>query len=98
MTAQMKTNASAKKAVKSPSHIFDTFIVGAGISGIAAAIRLDQVGYTNYKLLKKLVVLVEHGVKTPTQAVAAMYLLLFILTHLHQVQNGAIYLRANQKS
>ncbi|WP_420535710.1 hypothetical protein, partial [Acinetobacter pittii] len=24
MTAQMKTNASAKKAVKSPSHIFDT--------------------------------------------------------------------------
>ncbi|WP_213029826.1 hypothetical protein, partial [Acinetobacter baumannii] len=49
MTAQMKTNASAKKAVNSPSHIYDTFIVGAGISGIAAAIRLDQVGYTNYK-------------------------------------------------
>lgn len=53
MTAQMKTNASAKKAVKSPSHIFDTFIVGAGISGIAAAIRLDQVGYTNYKIIEK---------------------------------------------
>ena len=47
MTAQIKTNASEKKAVKPPSHIFDTFIVGAGISGIAAAIRLDQVGYTN---------------------------------------------------
>ncbi|ELW97092.1 putative flavin-binding monooxygenase domain protein [Acinetobacter baumannii 44327_8] len=51
MTAQMKTNASAKKAVNSPSHIYDTFIVGAGISGIAAAIRLDQVGYTNYKII-----------------------------------------------
>ncbi|EPH2289783.1 NAD(P)-binding protein, partial [Acinetobacter baumannii] len=53
MTAQMKTNASAKKAVNSPSHIYDTFIVGAGISGIAAAIRLDQVGYTNYKIIEK---------------------------------------------
>lgn len=42
-----------QKAVKSPSHIFDTFIVGAGISGIAAAIRLDQVGYTNYKIIEK---------------------------------------------
>ena len=53
MTAQMKTNASAKKAVNSPSHIYDTFIVGAGISGIAAAIRLDQVGYINYKIIEK---------------------------------------------
>ncbi|PIL59195.1 flavin-binding monooxygenase, partial [Acinetobacter baumannii] len=53
MTAQMKTNASAKKAVNSPSHIYDSFIVGAGISGIAAAIRLDQVGYTNYKIIEK---------------------------------------------
>ncbi|WP_228157594.1 hypothetical protein, partial [Acinetobacter baumannii] len=26
MTAQMKTNASAKKAVNSPNHIYDTFI------------------------------------------------------------------------
>ena len=42
-----------QKAVNSPSHIYDTFIVGAGISGIAAAIRLDQVGYTNYKIIEK---------------------------------------------
>ncbi|WP_297921264.1 hypothetical protein, partial [uncultured Agitococcus sp.] len=26
------------------AHIYDTFIVGAGISGIAAAIRLQKVG------------------------------------------------------
>lgn len=98
MTAQMKTNASAKKAVKSPSHIFDTFIVGAGISGIAAAIRLDQVVIPIIRLLKKLAVLVEHGVKIPIQVVVVMYLLLFTLIHLHQVRNGAIYLHANQKS
>ena len=42
-----------QKAVNSPNHIYDTFIVGAGISGIAAAIRLDQVGYTNYKIIEK---------------------------------------------
>ena len=71
--------------------------MGAGISGIAAAIRLDQVGYTNYKIIEKLAAWVEHGVRTPIRVVVAMYLLLFILTHLHQVQNGAIYLRANQK-
>ncbi|UQL43253.1 NAD(P)-binding protein [Acinetobacter baumannii] len=53
MTAQMKTNASAKKAVNSPSHIYDTFIVGAGISGIAAAIRLDKLAIPTIKLLKK---------------------------------------------
>jgi cation diffusion facilitator CzcD-associated flavoprotein CzcO len=34
-------------------HIYDTFIVGAGISGIAAAIRLQKVGYTNFKIIEK---------------------------------------------
>lgn len=87
-----------QKAVKSPSHIFDTFIVGAGISGIAAAIRLDQVGYTNYKIIEKASRVGGTWRENTYRAVAAMYLLLFILTHLHQVQNGAIYLRANQKS
>ncbi|PTQ88414.1 flavin-containing monooxygenase [Agitococcus lubricus] len=35
------------------AHIYDTFIVGAGISGIAAAIRLQKVGYNNFKIIEK---------------------------------------------
>jgi cation diffusion facilitator CzcD-associated flavoprotein CzcO len=35
------------------THIYDTFIVGAGISGIAAAIRLQKVGYNNFKIIEK---------------------------------------------
>ncbi|MCH7337225.1 NAD(P)/FAD-dependent oxidoreductase [Acinetobacter sp. NIPH 2699] len=52
MTAQAKKlNSAEGKAL--PQHIYDTFIVGAGISGIATAIRLDQVGYSNYKIIEK---------------------------------------------
>ena len=51
MTAQAKKlNSADKKAL--PQHIYDTFIVGAGISGIATAIRLDQVGYKENLLNK----------------------------------------------
>ena len=47
MTAQAKKlNSADKKAL--PPHIYDTFIVGAGISGIATAIRLDQVGFGSH--------------------------------------------------
>ena len=87
-----------QKAVNSPHHIYDTFIVGAGISGIAAAIRLDQVGYTNYKIIEKQDVWVALGVKTPIRAVAAMYRRLCILIRLRLVQNGVTYLRVNRKS
>ncbi|RYZ86840.1 MAG: NAD(P)/FAD-dependent oxidoreductase, partial [Moraxellaceae bacterium] len=52
MATQAKKSASGKKVSNAP-HIYDTFIVGAGISGIATAIRLDQVGYTNYKIIEK---------------------------------------------
>ena len=52
MATQAKKSISSKKLNPAP-HIYDTFIVGAGISGIAAAIRLDQVGYTNYKIIEK---------------------------------------------
>lgn len=52
MTAQAKKLNSAESKVL-PQHIYDTFIVGAGISGIAAAIRLDQVGYHDYKIIEK---------------------------------------------
>src|SRR5690606_23813059 len=52
MTAQaIKLNSDDKKA--QPQHIYDTFIVGAGSSGIATAIRLDQSGYSSYKISEK---------------------------------------------
>ena len=53
MTTQAKTKAGSTKKAATPAHIYDTFIVGAGNSGIAAAIRLDQEGYSNYKIIEK---------------------------------------------
>lgn len=47
MANQSKTNVAAQ------AHIYDSFIVGAGISGIAAAIRLNKAGYTNFKIIEK---------------------------------------------
>ncbi|WP_410210054.1 flavin-containing monooxygenase [Aquirhabdus sp.] len=41
------------KAKKQSAHIFDTLIIGAGISGIAAAIKLNKAGYHNFKILEK---------------------------------------------
>ncbi len=35
------------------NHLYDTFIVGAGISGIAAAIKLKKSGYDNFKIIEK---------------------------------------------
>ncbi|MBV6598004.1 NAD(P)-binding protein, partial [Acinetobacter baumannii] len=52
MVTKPITNTRTRKT-QEVAHIYDTFIVGAGISGIAAAIRLDQVGYTNYKIIEK---------------------------------------------
>lgn len=38
---------------KSDAHVYDTIVVGAGISGIAAAYKMDQVGYHDYVVLEK---------------------------------------------
>lgn len=38
---------------KQPVHIYDTIVVGAGISGIAAAYQMNQVGYHDYVVLEK---------------------------------------------
>ncbi|MCJ8146922.1 NAD(P)/FAD-dependent oxidoreductase [Acinetobacter sp. A3.8] len=51
MTAKAKNTSQSKKIT--PSHIYDTFVVGAGISGIAAAIRLEKAGLNNYKVIER---------------------------------------------
>lgn len=44
---------TTQKKVQTNSKIYDTVIIGAGISGIATAIRLDQEGLDNYTILEK---------------------------------------------
>ena len=43
--------ADTKKQV--PVHVYDTIVIGAGISGIAAAYKMDQAGYHDYVVLEK---------------------------------------------
>jgi len=38
---------------QAPLHLYDTIVVGAGISGIAAAHKMEQEGYINYIVLEK---------------------------------------------
>lgn len=44
---------SKKQTKTSVQKIYDTFIVGAGISGLAAAIRLKKAGYEDFKIIEK---------------------------------------------
>lgn len=97
MVTKPRTNTRTRKT-QEVAHIYDTFIVGAGISGLAAAIKLNEAGLTNLKLLKKQAASVVLGVKIPIRAVVVMYLRLCTLTRLLQVQNGAIYLHVSRKS
>lgn len=36
-----------------PVHVYDTIVIGAGISGIAAAYKMNQAGYHDYIVLEK---------------------------------------------
>ncbi|KKW80229.1 cyclohexanone monooxygenase [Acinetobacter sp. Ag2] len=49
-TADKKVTNAQKKQ---PVHTYDTIVVGAGISGIAAAYQMNQVGYHDYVVLEK---------------------------------------------
>ncbi len=89
MVTKPRTNTRTRKT-QEVAHIYDTFIVGAGISGLAAAIKLNEAGLTNFKIIEKQAALVVLGVKIPIRAVVVMYLRLCTLTRLLQVQNGAI--------
>ena len=48
-----KSTARAQAAAQDPAQVYDSFVVGAGISGIAAAIRLNQAGLRHYKIIEK---------------------------------------------
>lgn len=45
--------AAAIQPKTSAEHIYDSFIVGAGISGLAAAIKLKKEGYHNFKIIER---------------------------------------------
>ena len=49
-TVEQKATAPKKSE---PVRVFDTIVVGAGISGIAAAYKMNQAGYTDYIVLEK---------------------------------------------
>ena len=71
MAAAKKTKSSAAKAPA--EKIYDSFIVGAGISGIAAAIKLKKEGYNNFKIIGERTEWGAPGGKIPTPAVVVMF-------------------------
>lgn len=52
---QPKAKVRSNKAVVSvePVHCYDTIVIGAGISGIAAAYKMQQEGYDDYIVLER---------------------------------------------
>lgn len=45
--------AAAKKKTATEARIYDSFIVGAGISGICAAYKMKKAGYHDFKIIEK---------------------------------------------
>ena len=50
---QSAEEKAPKTQHKEAVHIYDTIVVGAGISGIAAAYKMNQAGYNDYVVLEK---------------------------------------------
>ena len=50
---QHTSHSNLDAQVKGNTHIYDTIVVGAGISGIAAAYQMNQAGYHDYVVLEK---------------------------------------------
>ncbi|RKG40650.1 MULTISPECIES: NAD(P)/FAD-dependent oxidoreductase [Acinetobacter] len=51
--AKTDSAKATKKAVEKVLHTYDTIVIGAGISGIATAHKMQQAGYDNYLVLEK---------------------------------------------
>lgn len=49
----MHVSATQKKAKAASARIYDTFIVGAGISGLAAAVKLREAGLHDFKIIEQ---------------------------------------------
>ena len=56
-TSIQKKETEVQKTVKAekevPVHVYDTIVVGAGISGLATAYQMNQAGYDDYIVLEK---------------------------------------------
>ncbi|GAA3579855.1 flavin-containing monooxygenase [Marinobacter xestospongiae] len=52
-TPKKTRRAAARTSPSDNARIYDTFIVGAGISGLATAIKLNKAGYHNFKIIEK---------------------------------------------
>ena len=54
-STEAEPKQTRKKAVLRAKavHTYDTIVVGAGISGIAAAYKMKKVGYKDYLVLEK---------------------------------------------
>lgn len=52
MIEQKESSAEAQQNAQ-PIRVYDTIVVGAGISGIAAAIKLKKANYDNYLVIEK---------------------------------------------
>lgn len=89
-----KAKARSVKTAKAEAsvHCYDTIVIGAGISGIAAAHKMQQEGYDDYIVLERAerVIIIR--------AAAAMCRQRCIRFHLRQAISGAIYLPSSQKS
>ena len=44
---------ATQKKTAPEARIYDTFIVGAGISGLCAAIKMKKEGYHDFKIIEK---------------------------------------------
>ena len=55
MMTEVKTKQRVhkKQSAKNDNQLYDTFIIGAGISGIAAAIKLNEAGLNHFKIIEK---------------------------------------------
>lgn len=52
-TAEKPAQLPESHQTQAQQHIYDTIVVGAGISGIAAAYKMNQAGYHDYLVLEK---------------------------------------------
>ena len=50
---KLETDIQVKSKQQDKTKLYDTIVVGAGISGIAAAVKLNEINYNNYLVIEK---------------------------------------------